>query len=1280
MKTRLILFNLLLFIGSFVSNGQTNPTAVTLPFSLTSQASTTLPTGVAAHRFGTSAGAIPTSRITTDANGDLPRGTTSNAGGWHNMTDDGIALLASGTQSAGALIVAINTTGKTNITISWICKTILNQASWDNSIALQYRVGTSGSFIDVGTTSTYSSAGNSAGHTSSTFTETLPAGAENQSVVQVRWIYWAIPGGSSARDKIAVDDISITGSSSCAAPASISKNNITSASADLSWGTVSGASGYQYALTGSVTPPASGTNIAGTTYNATGLTANTKYYFHVRSDCGGGTYSGWTTDSVTTLNCVQPTINTEPTSDAICQNANKTFTVAATGDGLTYQWQLNSGSGFSNLSNSAPYSNTQTTALTITSASASLNGYLYRCIVTGSCGADTSAQVTLTVNTTYSISNPQTICNGGSYAFNGHTYSTAGNYRDTLHTSAGCDSIIVTQLTVNPTYTTNNTQTICDGGSYTFNGHSYTTAGNHYDTLQTINGCDSIVTTMLTVNPAYTANNPQAICNGDIYSFNGHNYTMAGSYTDTLTSVNGCDSIVTTILTVNPTYSNNNPQTICNGASYSFNGHTYTTAGNYNDTLHTINGCDSIIVTQLTVNPSYSANNPQTTCNGGAYSFNGHTYTTAGNYNDTLHSINGCDSIIVTQLTVNPSYSTNNPQTICNGGAYSFNGHTYTTAGNYNDTLHSINGCDSIIVTQLTVNPSYSISNPQTICNGGSYSFNGHTYTTAGNHYDTLQTVNGCDSIIVTQLAVTSTYSVNNPQTICNGGSYAFNGHTYTSAGNYNDTLHTVNGCDSIIVTILTVNPTYSVNNPQTICNGHSYGINGHTYSVAGNYNDTLHTVNGCDSIIVTMLTVNPTYTSNNSQTICNGGAYNFNGHTYSVAGNYNDTLHTVNGCDSIIVTMLTVNPTYTSNNPQTICNGGAYTFNGHTYSVAGNYNDTLHAVTGCDSIILTMLTVNPSYSISNPQTICSGGSYTFNAHIYTIAGNYNDTLFTTTGCDSIIVTQLTVNPKPATSVISGNATPQINTSDVYSVVNTTGSTYNWIITGGTQTAGGNTNSITVLWGNTVGGGDVKVVETNLTGCTGDTISQGALISFPVDLISFTGKREKSLVTLNWRTASEQNNSHFVVQRSTDDKYFESIGKVKGQVTKTSQTNYEYTDNISTQNSSISTIYYRLIQTDFDGTTATSQVISVEIGSATSIQRPQVYPNPFTDALNIALPQSNVSDISIRDITGKVVFQSTGSVDHTAPVIIYTNELKAGLYILHIKSAGSEYTQKILKN
>lgn len=180
--------------------------------------------------------------------------------------------------------------------------------------------------------------------------------------------------------------------------------------------------------------------------------------------------------------------------------------------------------------------------------------------------------------------------------------------------------------------------------------------------------------------------------------------SVTTTYTVTGAGLSPCANTRTVVITVNPTFTQNNPQTICSGSSYIFNGHTYTTTGNYNDTLSTITGCDSIIVTQLTVNPSLQVNNPQNICNGGSYTINSHTYTTTGNYSDTLSAVSGCDSIVITQLTVYPAVSLNNPQSLCQGEIYSINGHNYTVTGTYKDTLLTVNGCDSIITTQLTVN------------------------------------------------------------------------------------------------------------------------------------------------------------------------------------------------------------------------------------------------------------------------------------------------------------------------------------------------------------------------------------------------------------------------------------------------------------------------------------------------------------------------------------------------------------------------------------------------
>ena len=148
------------------------------------------------------------------------------------------------------------------------------------------------------------------------------------------------------------------------------------------------------------------------------------------------------------------------------------------------------------------------------------------------------------------------------------------------------------------------TAAICQGETYTENGFNVSEAGVYTQNLQTINGCDSIVTLTLTVNPVATTALQASICEGTTYTENGFNVSEAGVYTQNLQTINGCDSVVTLTLTVNPVYSFTIDATINQGETYHGNGFEVSEAGTYTQNLQTVNGCDSVIVLELTVNSS----------------------------------------------------------------------------------------------------------------------------------------------------------------------------------------------------------------------------------------------------------------------------------------------------------------------------------------------------------------------------------------------------------------------------------------------------------------------------------------------------------------------------------------------------------------------------------------------------------------------------------------------------------------------------------------------------
>ena len=239
--------------------------------------------------------------------------------------------------------------------------------------------------------------------------------------------------------------------------------------------------------------------------------------------------------------------------------------------------------------------------------------------------------------------------------------------------------------------------------------------------------------------------------------------------------------------------------------------------------------------------------------------------------------------------------------------------------------------------TLLINNSNIQLHDTLTICQGDSSLIFGTYQSTSGTYYDSLQTVNGCDSILATTLAVTPTYFSNNYDTICQGDSILIGGAYQSVAGTYYDSLQTINGCDSILATTLAVTPTYFSNNYDTICQGDSILIGGTYQNTTGTYYDSLQTVNGCDSIIEIILSVDTSLTANFTKTI-----------------DPNDSLN-------LLVTNLA-----TGNNLQYLWDFGdgntsTQAYPSHIYASIGVYNLCLtvtDSITGCSSMFCDSTTV----------------------------------------------------------------------------------------------------------------------------------------------------------------------------------------------------------------------------------------------------------------------------------------------------------------------------------
>lgn len=253
---------------------------------------------------------------------------------------------------------------------------------------------------------------------------------------------------------------------------------------------------------------------------------------------------------------------------------------------------------------------------------------------------------------------------------------------------------------------------------------------------------------------------------------------------------------------------------------------------------------------------------------------------------------------------------------------------------------------------------------------------------------------------------------------ICNDEVYILpDGTAVFATGVYINNFITSFGCDSIITTSLLVSPTYTSTITAGICSGDIYILpDGTTTGIEGVYSLNFPTAFGCDSIIITNLTVDDVYNITENKGICTGETYTLpDGTITGITGTYISNLISASGCDSIITTHLMVFPTYAVPVTATICSGDMYILpDGSTTGVAGVYTTNLLSFYDCDSIITTTLTVDPVYFPIINEEICAGSTYTLpDGGIVSTGGTYISSYTTVAGCDSVITTNLIVNPNP---------------------------------------------------------------------------------------------------------------------------------------------------------------------------------------------------------------------------------------------------------------------------
>lgn len=274
---------------------------------------------------------------------------------------------------------------------------------------------------------------------------------------------------------------------------------------------------------------------------------------------------------------------------------------------------------------------------------------LYAFLANGACSDDTVQTVLMrSPCISYDSLYPE-ICSGDTFALRDSVYSSTGFY--TVRTEYRPDSILTTFvfLTVHPTLDTLLNGGICDGRAYSLFGFNDSVAGDYVHAFTSIFGCDSIYRLHLQVASSYILSVDRYACSSSGFLYRDTVFAQSTVYTDSLLSIFACDSVVTMYITIYPSYLFDLYDTICSNQTFLFDDNYYSTTGSYIDSALSVDGCDSIVVEHLTVNPVFINSSTEFICMNQSFSYRDNDYS-QGLIVDSLLSVDQCDSIVTIRV------------------------------------------------------------------------------------------------------------------------------------------------------------------------------------------------------------------------------------------------------------------------------------------------------------------------------------------------------------------------------------------------------------------------------------------------------------------------------------------------------------------------------------------------------------------------------------------------------------------------------------------------------
>ncbi|MBK9256988.1 MAG: VCBS repeat-containing protein [Saprospiraceae bacterium] len=514
--------------------------------------------------------------------------------------------------------------------------------------------------------------------------------------------------------------------------------------------------------------------------------------------------------------------------------------------------------------------------------------------------------------------------------------------------------------------------------------------------------------------------------------------------------IENCISIDTMeILVLTPPTEERNVR-ICDGESIDFYGNILTASGSH---VHAKANCDSIITLRLEVYTSDSTEISDRICRGDSVLFDGRYVNTAGDFTAIFQNKDGCDSLVTLRLSVGDTLVEYNSFNMCEGDSVLIAGNWVKYSGSYAEMFTSVStGCDSMTITEVNVLPEMVTVMDYHLCAGDSIFVFDRWLHTSGEYTIESQTAAGCDSIIVANLSISPTYQSDQTYSICTGDSIYVHDQWVKTSGNYPANFTSLAGCDSISVVMVEVMEAITTETDVSLCAGDSIYLSGGWVREAGLYEERFTATGGCDSLVRTVLSIIPTLEQRDSIGLCDGETITLHGESISALGDY---VHMVPGamCDIRVYSHIYSLPVSTAESNFILCPYDSIQINGEWIFQSGDYRYTFSNVWGCDSVFTAKVQLLPDPPQPELEADCDEGhtiarvtDYNFWQPRWSTGSETSEVIYNTSGPVSLVwradpdceVTYNWINPD-VSGLSEVPSLGDVNSTDSSSIPMTTG-------------------------------------------------------------------------------------------------------------------------------------------------------------------------------------------------------------------------------------------------